>query len=242
MSITHKHSTISGINPNQPETWDGKLFLSFDIDWAPDEVILDCFELVRKYSVPSTWFVTNESKIFDELYNSKLVEFGIHPNFNDLLNGKSEFKDSREVLQRVLSIIPTARSVRSHSLTQNERLIDQFSESGLTHVSNCFIPYGSGIDVKPYYVWDQIVIVPHSWQDNVSLKMGVDFPQERDLLSGFHVFNFHPIHVFLNTESIDRYESTRHLHQKPKELIKHRHEGYGTRNRLIELLELSRQL
>jgi hypothetical protein len=42
-------------------------------------------------------------------------------------------------------------------------------------------------------------------------------------------------------ESLNRYERTRPLHQKPKELIKQRYEGYGTRNRLIELLELCHQ-
>jgi len=52
------------------------------------------------------------------------------------------------------------------------------------------------------------------------------------------VLDFHPIHVFLNTESLDRYERTRPLHHNPKELIKHRFEGYGTRNRLLEVLEL----
>ena len=56
------------------------------------------------------------------------------------------------------------------------------------------------------------------------------------------VFDFHPIHVFLNTESLNRYERARPFFQNPKELIKHRYEGYGTRNRFIELLELAKSL
>ena len=31
---------------------------------------------------------------------------------------------------------------------------------------------------------------------------------------------------------------TRHLHNKPSELIKYRYDGYGTRNRLLELINL----
>ena len=62
------------------------------------------------------------------------------------------------------------------------------------------------------------------------------------LRGGLKVFDFHPIHVFLNTESLERYERTRALHHNPKELIKHRYEGYGTRNRLIELLELAKKV
>ena len=65
------------------------------------------------------------------------------------------------------------------------------------------------------------------------------FPPRDKLLNGFHVFDFHPIHVFLNTESLDRYERTRSIHQNPKELIKHRYQGHGTRSWLMELLELA---
>ena len=56
--------------------------------------------------------------------------------------------------------------------------------------------------------------------------------------SNLLVYDFHPIHVFLNTESIERYEETRLLHHKPNELIKHRYNGYGIRNQLIDLIEI----
>jgi hypothetical protein len=138
-------------------------------------------------------------------------------------------------------MIPNAKSVRSHSLTQSERLVDQFRNAGLTHISNLFIPYGSGIEAKPFCVWDQMVMVPHSWQDNVALKMDIGFPDQADFMSGLQVLDFHPIHVFLNSESMDRYERTRPFHQDPNELVKHRFKGYGTRNRLLELLAHARK-
>lgn len=74
---------------------------------------------------------------------------------------------------------------------------------------------------------------PHQWSDysDISVPFGL-----HGVLPNYFVVDFHPIHVFLNTESLDRYERTRSLHQNPKELIKHRYEGYGTRNRLLELL------
>ncbi len=55
---------------------------------------------------------------------------------------------------------------------------------------------------------------------------------------GLKVFDFHPIHVFLNTETLECYERTQTSHHSPNELIKHRCQGYGTRSRLIELLRL----
>lgn len=96
--------------------------------------------------------------------------------------------------------------------------------------------------VAPFSLWSGAIIVPHRFQDNASIRLSEDLPDQNCLRSGFHVFDFHPIHVFLNTESLDRYERTRSLHHNPKELIKYRYEGYGTRSRLIELLELVKSL
>ena len=58
-------------------------------------------------------------------------------------------------------------------------------------------------------------------------------------LAGLKVFDFHPIHVFLNTEHMDRYEQTRAWHQSPQELRAHRYEGEGTRTRFLEFLRLT---
>ena len=82
-------------------------------------------------------------------------------------------------------------------------------------------------------------MVPYFWEDDVAcIDPNVSEVSSLVRRHGIKVFDFHPIHVFLNTESLDRYERTRPLHQNPKELIKHRFEGYGTRSRLIELLEM----
>ena len=62
-------------------------------------------------------------------------------------------------------------------------------------------------------------------------------PSKRVLSSGFHVFDFHPIHVFLNTECLARYEETRNIHGNPTELRKFQNNGYGVRNWLIDVLE-----
>lgn len=231
---------LSKVNPEEEKSWDGKVFLTFDIDWAHDEVICDSLELVRSAQVGATWFVTHKTPLLADLKREPCIELGIHPNFNSLLNGDSNTSSSA-VIADCLSMVPDARTVRSHSLTQNERLVDQFRDAGLTHISNLFMPYGCGIQTRPFRVWDNMIMVPHSWQDNVALKMSMGFPERSDFVSGLHVFDFHPIHVFLNSESLERYERTRPLHQNPKELIKHRYEGYGTRSRLLELLRLARQ-
>lgn len=235
-------SHISAIDPEAESTWRAKIFLSFDVDWAHDQVIEDTIKIVKSAGVESTWFVTHDTPLIQKIQDiSGGTEVGIHPNFNPLLDGAciNPGDGAEKVLGDLLSLVPGPRAIRSHSLTQSERLVDQFRVAGLTHISNCFLPYGCGIDAKPFSIWNDTVIVPHCWQDNVALKMHLPFPSDVELHSGFHVFDFHPIHVFLNTENLDRYERTRHLHQRPAELIKHRYDGEGTRTRLLALLRLA---
>ena len=233
-------SNLSKIVPNERETWGHKTFLTFDVDWAHDEIIEDCFNLVSSYAVPSTWFVTHKFCLLGVLTDDKNVEIGIHPNFNNMLFGETN-KTSFEIIHEILSIVPDSKSIRSHSLTQSERLIDLFKEFGFSHVSNFFIPHTVEMGAIPFYLWDDMIIVPHIWQDNVSMKMDLGFPMKERLMSGFKVFNFHPIHVFLNTVSLELYEKTRPIHNNPKELIKFRHNGEGVRSQLINLLETSQQ-
>ena len=235
---TEKFLTFSKIDCGEKGSWAGKIFLTFDIDWAHDEVIQDTINLLRKAKVNATWFVTHSTKILKTLQKDFNHELGIHPNFNDLLNGISK-SSSEKVLEECLKIIPNAKSVRSHSLTQNERLVDQFKASGLTHISNFFIPFGVLNPIAPFKIWDNMTIVPHCWQDNVALRMNLRFPSVTEDNSGLNVLLFHPIHIFLNTENLQRYEKTRYLHQNPKELIKFRYKGQGTRTTLLKLLEIS---
>jgi hypothetical protein len=235
-----KFSNISLIDPEHTETWAGKVFLSLDIDWAHDEVLYDSIQLIQKAGVASTWFVTHETPLIASLRNLKSAELGIHPNFNPLLDGTHQYphNTSEKILKSSMSLVEDAKAIRSHSLTQNERLIDQFKQVGLTHISNTFIPYGAGIVVKPFKIWDQMVVVPHCWQDNVALRMPLLFPKTIETIQTLYALNFHPIHVFLNTESIDRYERTRAIHNNPKELLKHRYTGVGTRTKLTDLLRM----
>ena len=234
-----RFSKISDISPSQITSWNEKIFLTFDMDWAHDAVIEDTLNLVREAGVASTWFVTHKSSLLNELGSDGNIELGIHPNFNECLSGERILK-SEKIISDCLELAPFSKTVRSHSLTQSERLVDQFSAAGITHMYNMFIPYGSGINAIPFSLWGGMVMVPHSWQDNVALKMKVDFPEFHKNISGCNVLDFHPIHIFLNTENLDRYEKTRSFHQKPNELIKHRFQGYGTRSRLIDLIKYAR--
>jgi len=81
--------------------------------------------------------------------------------------------------------------------------------------------------------------VPHFWEDDAVCIYEVNTPvQELMSRGGLKVFDFHPIHIFLNTEKLERYERTRAFHRNSGELIKHRYAGEGTRTALKTLLGL----
>ena len=48
-----------------------KVFLTFDLDWAHEEVIEDTIDLISQSGVSSTWFVTHKSPILDNLEKLK---------------------------------------------------------------------------------------------------------------------------------------------------------------------------
>lgn len=239
--------TISTIKSESAESLNA-IYLTFDIDWAHDEILEDTIDLVEMYKLSATWFVTHATPLLGRLRNNPYFELGIHPNFNFLLDGDNRAgNNANEVVDRLMTLVPEAKCVRSHSLTQNSNLIDMFSHKGFTHECNTLIPANSGIALKPWASFGSLTRVPHFWEDDVHVlydSIGIPQPNPAELASagGLKVFDFHPIHVFLNTESLDRYERARPFFQNPEELIKLRYEGYGTRNRLIELLELAKNV
>ena len=232
------NSLMSSICPDNGSY--SKPIVSFDIDWAHDDILADTIDIVEKANVNAVWFVTHSTELLNRLKRNPLFELGIHPNFNGLLDG--DFRNGRtvtEIVDCLISIVPEAKCIRSHSLTQSSRLSQIFLSRGLTHDANDYIPASSGITLQPWRLETGLIKVPYFWTDELACYKDTCLSMfELVSRSGLKVFDFHPIHVFLNTEHLDRYESTRHLHRNPAELIKHRYEGVGTRTRLLELLNL----
>lgn len=239
--MTKHFAKITEINPEINISWEESLFLTFDIDWACDEVLANTIDLVQQKDICSTWFITHDTPLLKDLRKNPKFELGIHPNFNFLLNGDSRNgATAEEVIDRLLTIVPEAKTIRSHSMTQSSNLLQLFVKKGLTHDCNHFIPEQSHIHLNPWHVWNGLIKVPYFWEDDLACIYDKNTPvnnlAQRD---GLKVFDFHPIHVFLNTEKLERYESTRLIHNNHKELIKYRYQGKGTMTSLETLLMLA---
>jgi hypothetical protein len=209
-----------------------------DIDWAPEAVIADTIELFEKYQVKCTFFSTHHSAVLASC-NRKLFEIAIHPNFNPLLKGRGGMAE--DILSEIMAIHPEAEGIRCHSMLQSTELLQLFAEKKLVYDSNHFLPYHNNL--KPYKLWNGLVKIPYNWEDDVHWSYGYDFSDSGMELGGdgLVVFDFHPIHIFLNTENKYRYNEAKKFYNDPAKLLEYRNtEVLGTRDLLVNLLSYCR--
>lgn len=232
-----RFSRIGDVRLEDPATWEGRVFLTFDIDWAHDDVVNDTIDLVEQAGVRATWFITHRSPVLDRLRSNPAFELGIHPNFLPLLmqGSAAQGETAAEVLDRLLEIVPEAKSVRTHSLVQSGRLLELYASRGMVFEASVHIPE-SGMTLRPWRDWFGVVRVPYGWEDDFWCDAGR--PASAASEDGITGFDFHPIHVYLNTDALARYESARATFADPAGLRRHRAEGAGVRSKLLELLGL----
>jgi hypothetical protein len=203
---------IRNIDPINEDSWQNKVFLTFDMDWCSDEVLSYTLNIIEKYNIKATFFVTHKTDLLTRMNSNKNIELGIHPNFNPLLSGDFKYgKNVDEVIMYYKQIIPNAKSVRSHSMTQSSLILNSFETFNLTYDCNTFIPYSSNIKLKPYKHWsNRLIKVPYFWEDDIHCLSHDPWNIQPYLRRhGLKVFDFHPMHIFLNTEDLQRYENSR---------------------------------
>lgn len=222
-------------------SWQDKVFLTFDIDWACNEVLDFLLDILNKADIKATLFCTQKTENLTKIKKNPKIKFGIHPNFNPLLEGNLQYgKNIDEIIQFYKDIVPEAISVRSHSLAQSSLIVQSYAKFGLKYDCSHFIPFNSKIELKPWLHWDEKIInVPHFWEDDVHCISRQENNVEIYLKSkGLKVFDFHPIHIFLNTENIDRYYKSKKFHNDFKKLSQYVNKSsYGTYNFLLDLIE-----
>lgn len=231
---------VRNVTTKFDEEMGGRMFLTFDLDWCSDEVLAFTLDILEEYDRCATFFVTHQTSLLDRIRANQNFELGIHPNFNFLLEGDFRFgKNYQQVIEHYLHIVPEAVSVRSHSLTQSSGILEAFAKCGLTHDCNLFLP-PKGLP-KPFLHWGaKLVRVPHIFEDDVECLNGwhnLETLRDLEKLSCIKVFNFHPIHIFLNTEHLERYQESAAVHRE-NDLLKNcvNTSSFGTRYFLIELL------
>ena len=182
--------------------------LTLDIDWAPDHVIDEVAGRLVGAGVRATWFVTHASPAVDRLRDHpELFELGIHPNF---LPGSSHGASVDDVLRSCMTLVPDARAMRTHSLVQSTPILTRVVEVTPIDVDvSLHLPGHPGlVPVEQAPPAPPMRPIPFWWEDDYEMYRPVpDWSLDRrlDATDGLRVLNFHPIHVVLNSASLDGY-------------------------------------
>ena len=184
--------------------------ITLDIDWAPDFVIDFVTEQLVLHQVKATWFVTHASPAIDRLRQyPELFELGVHPNF---LPGSSQGDNPTAVLDHCLKLVPEATSLRTHALVQSSFLLQQIlMYTPITTDVSLFLPHAPGLcPVEHYRQNRKLLRIPYFWEDDFEMERPQPCWRMRPLLeidSGLKIFDFHPIHIYLNSADMIPYET-----------------------------------
>jgi hypothetical protein len=228
------------IDPAAASSWEGKRILSIDVDWASDEVLADTLDLVECAGVKACFFITHDTPLLARIRENENLELGLHPNFDPLLRGESG-TTVPDIIGRLAELVPEARVLRSHAMTTSGRWLDVYKGAGITHLSN-YLMFGVA-NIHPFRQLNGLVETPVFFADDGLLyQKGNAMPTfeiDKEVAkkwTGVQVYNFHPIHVFLNTNHLDLYAKARPFFGDVDVLRSLRSDGNGSRDWLRNLI------
>lgn len=193
--------------------------ITIDIDWAPDVVIDYVAAILLKHQTRATWFVTHASPAVERLrLYPELFELGIHPNF---LPSSTHGATPSDVLRHCMSLVPDALCMRTHALVQSTPLLALVLEQTPIRVdASLYLPYFQ--HALPFeYHWRSrtLLRIPYFWEDDFEMERPVPQWQINPILEldqRVMVFDFHPIHIYLNSANVESYtllkQENPHLH------------------------------
>ena len=222
-----------------------RVYLTFDMDWADDDVLKYFYDEMFKPNIQEgTLNVTNPSKVLDEIREDGYLELGIHPNFNTLLCNECKEGSLETVVRDLKEIVPEAVSARSHSLVTGSRINKCLYENGIKYVSNYLYQPSVDMSVRCFKDYSRVIQIPFFFEDDMYL-MQKTRPSISDYLEKYDaplVFNFHPIHLFLNSEDLSRYERSKKFYHQYSQLKENRNTTvYGIADFFRDLVAYARE-
>ncbi len=190
--------------------------LTLDIDWAPDCAINMVSDMLIKKSLKATWFVTHDSPAIRRLFEySELFDFGLHPNF---LPGSTQGRDEREIISFLRTILPESKIMRTHALVQSSLLLNMaVDDFGVETDVSLFLPETPNI--RPHFIYfghsqKSLLRIPYFWEDDTEMYnpfKSWDFSSSKYHVEGLKVFDFHPMYIYLNSNSMHQYKELKKL-------------------------------
>ena len=219
-----------------------KYALTFDIDWAPDYAILKCLDLLENANCKATFFATHDTIINNEII-SRGHNLGIHPNF---LPGSSQGTDVQSIISECLKYAPEAWCMRTHSLVQSSPLLHEiFTNFPQLKLDLSLLMHRSPFAHKIKWDFDGVSFdrLLYNWEDDAQFSAFSRDEQPELFFGKLTVFDFHPIHVFLNSTDGSEYRKLKNEYaSKPLSSLdinvvnKYVNTGIGTQSYLKEVL------
>ena len=219
-----------------------RIYLTFDMDWACDELMNFLYNLLEENGLSATVNITNDFAFMEKYKKNERIDLGIHPNFNRLIDGIAGggVNDKKSLMEQCKRVVPNAVVVRSHALFSSTPVTKIFYDYGIRYELNCYLEPCKGMCIYPWFLHG-VLQIPFFYEDDIYL-MGRSRNKPAFYLDHtikmYRVFNFHPIHLFLNSESLERYERIKenyHNFSVLKENVNH--DSYGILDFFRELVE-----
>lgn len=183
--------------------------ITLDLDWCSDDTLEYVAGIVRQARRRVTWFVTHASPAVEGLSALSSWEIGLHPNF---LPGSTHGATPLEVFKHVTALFPGAAVMRSHGLFQSSPLLHMAATDFSIHTDvSLLLPYHPHLEVLEPIAFGgrELVRVPYYWEDDVEMVSAAspfDFRDPRHHRPGLKIYDFHPVHVAMNTACFDDYQ------------------------------------
>ena len=180
--------------------------------------------------------MTHDSPAIKRLKKNTLFEIGIHPNFS---NYSTQGKNVEDILKKMKSIVPNAKSIRTHGLLQSSEILLKFKKYGIKNDVSILLHEESFL--KPHFSkYFDLIRLPYYWEDDIEMVNG-DWQNVRKhfSVSGLKIFDFHPIHIFLNSKTMEKYEKVKikgYPRIEQKLISKYRNEGIGVNSFFEKLI------
>jgi hypothetical protein len=213
--------------------------LTMDQDWCHTSVLEETINIFESLKLPATVFVTDFTQKWSSTEN---LEWGVHPNFApDSTQGLSV----EAIILKADSSVENCTSWRSHSLFTSTKILDEVSRLTDWKIENNFYsPKATKINYD-IFPGTSITRIPLHWEDDLELRgkvTAVDYlrstyPESNSVV----VFNFHPIHLILNSESMQTYNSLKVKQQLNRPINFYQDyrnsNSMGIKNQLLDLVD-----
>ena len=172
------------------------VFLTCDIDWAPEFAIESVMRAVEEHGFKLTAFATHRSELL--LGAPSWLEVGLHPDFTRQQPNAARFEDKIGALK---ASYPAAVGMRSHRDFFGNNIGDMAKNCGLRYDASTFLwnqPY-----CLAHVDYNGMTRFSYCWEDGIHLDMGFGLEMDRVTLHtpGLKILNVHPILIYLNSST-----------------------------------------